>query len=306
MTTIRIRWRQATVGGAVATVVSFALVLLLASPITGAASPSGLFRGSAWTPSLVRTLQGCAHGNAFLPKWYPTTGNGSWHGSGSVATCGAARGGSTFGSSSEMQSEIAVSVPFHPLNGTGGVNVSWDLAMTATTSATLAHGTACPTTNITDDYDWGYTWYNFTGAVAFCTVESAVLLYGFAYLVDQKTGASYFPSNAWSEPFNSSGAYVETYRYTTNYSNASFWAYNQTLSGSANQSWGPSGTLTGTFAPTWFINGTFRQAHRFVAQTYVYVDAYATTTGFSGARAAVSVNLATGGDHWDLRPLALW
>lgn len=250
-------------------------------------------------------MTGCSTSAGYLPRWSRATGDGAWKASGASRSCGTTRGGNTYPSGTDVEAQLEVGVPFHPPTGAGGINVTWDLDLAATTSGSTT-SYVCPTTNYSYAYDWGYTWYNFSERISFCTAEADVFLYGSAYVVDQHTGAAYYPSNFWSAPFNISGVYNDSYRYTVNYSNSSYWSYNATYASAINQSWGSNGSLTGTFAPTWFINGTFLHAHEYFAETYVYGYVTTSVVGFRPAKAAATIDLASGGRHWDLDPLSIW
>lgn len=287
---------------------AFAAAMVLASSVSSAAAAgrTAPFAGAAWTPLLSKSVQGCAKGNAYLPKWSRASGDGGWKAKGAARSCSKSHGGTTFDSFSESIGEIEVGVPINLSTGAGGVNVTWNLTLSATTAETVAANSTCPVQISTSDSNWGYTWQNVTSIVADCLAEAQIDVNAFAYVVDQKTGTTYDPSNYWSGELNVSGMAYYAYDYYTNYSNASDWKYNSTVSGAYSYHWGPSGTLSGSFAPTWFINGTFSAAHPYVAYTYVEATCYVLAMGFTYAKGSAALDADSGGDHLDLLRLSIW
>jgi hypothetical protein len=269
----------------------------------GVATP-GVFKGAVWSPNVYKDLSGCASARGTSPHWSKVTGDGKMSAAAAAATCSKARGGTAFESYSSTETEIDVKAPVKLHAGTGGVNVTWNIVLTGSDSATYTVAT-CPTTySYSYHINYGYTWYNYSYSYAYCSVEASVEMFGDSYVTNTATGASNYSTNYWST-YNDSGVYNDSYNDTGTYSNSSYWSYNYTNVGSYNYSYGPGGSLSGTYNPTWFINGTFVHSSHYVVNTYLYLDVDAEVEGYNGHASAI-VNAATGPNHLDLRPFLVW
>jgi hypothetical protein len=298
------RLRVVGTAGGVGAMAIVAIMALSAVASAGVASP-GVFRGAVWSPFLYKDQSGCATAGAAPSHWSKLTGDGKMSNSASAATCSKARGGSTFESYASAENEIQVDVPVHLHTGTGGVNVTWSIVASGSDAATYT-GLACPNTyTYSYNYNYGYTWFNYSDTYSYCSVEAGIDLFGEAYVHDSTTGVSTYPTNYWTSVYNDSGVYNDTYHDQGNYSNSSYWASNYSYSGSYNYSYGPGGTISGSWAPTWFINGTFVHSNKYMVDTYLYLETFATVEGYTG-HASATLNAATGPNHADLLPFSIW
>jgi hypothetical protein len=273
----------------------------LGVPTSGAA-----FKDASWTPLLYTDLAGCARGVAENPHWSKASGVGRWTANLSARSCPPLRGGSSVASYADADAEISVLAPVHPPIGSGGVNTSWAVSMTATSAGFLTGSATCPIRTYSSSYDYGYTWFNYTSQEAVCTAEAEVYLFGSTSVDDLTSNAVDSSANGWVEPFNISGVIVDNYTVHGAYSNASYWSNNYSYSGNYTHSYGSSGGLSGTFRPVWFVNATFAPHHRYAVSTSLDLYAYLSVQGFANGRAHVVVDAASLGHGIVLRPFAVW
>jgi len=298
------RSRYAAAGGIAAAAV-VAIMALSAVATAGVASPN-VFKGATWAPSFSKYLSGCGTNVGILPHWSKLTGIAKFKDAASSMTCPASKGGSKTYSSSSASGYLTVMAPVKFPTGSGGVNVTWNLALASATSGGWIGSSACPTVVYTADYNYGYTWYNYTSVSASCSATGSADIYGYAYVQNLSGGSGAYASNYWSGLYNTSGQYQYNSTYGATYSNSSYWAYNYSYSYAYNYSYGSPGALSGITMPTWFINGTFSSSSKYQVVTYLDVYAGSYVYGYAHAKAAAMVNMATGGNQATLAPLAPW
>jgi hypothetical protein len=287
---------------------AFAVVTIMAlSSVAsaGVAHPAA-FPGAYWSPFTYRDNSGCAQAHAFPAHWSAATGAGKSRGATSAKTCPAYRGGTSVGSYGDVGQTLNVWAPVTLSSGAGGVNVTWSLQITASESGAVTGPTSCPTTVSHYDYNYGYTWVNYTYTDGYCYMDAYFSVYGSAELYDMTTGTYYSSTNYWSGIYNETYSYNDTFGYMYNYSNSSYWSSNYSYGPtSSNYSYGAPASISTTVTPTWYINGTFVSTDSY--QVFTYVDSYQyseieTWTG----HAATSINMATGANHEDLLPFSIW
>jgi hypothetical protein len=292
-----------------------AAVFVLSSVASGAvAHPAAFGTGTWWSPNTYRSNSGCAQAHAFPAHWSALTGAGKSHGSASAKTCPSYRGGSMVSSYGDVSQGLLVYTPVtpNPPAGSGGVNVTWNLHMSASEKLTLT-STACPTHWSNGSYFYPYSggyWYNYSDLSGYCYAESYFSINVYSYLYNTSgSSLSYMASSYWSM-FNETYMYNDTYNdsYSISYLNSSYWAnnYSNSYSGSYNYSYGGPATFVGTVAPEGFLNATFGgTGYSYAIETTVSDSQYNSLTTFTGM-AATSINMATGSFHEDLSPLQVW
>lgn len=286
--------------------IAVALVMML-SPMAqaGAVHPSGL-KGASWYPSSSWDTSGCGTVKTTAPHFAPTTGNGKWAGDAKASTCPTYIGTTGLDSQASASGEINVVAPVHLPSGSGGINVTWSLAVSWAYSATVnTTNPVCPGYSYNYSYYeyWIPTWYNYTYTSSYCSADASVSLYGDAYLVDVTSGVTYNPSSYWYGISAGFDWYTDTYTDTFNYSNPSYWIDNGTswsTYGYQHGSTHASGSFSSANSPTWYINGTFVKSDKYVLYTYIDGSASVYLDGLKHSAGMASVDGATGTNHMDL------
>lgn len=276
----------------------------------GAGTSGGAFRHGTMTPSTWKYLSGCGNLGARMPKWSHVTGNGRLAVFSKNTRCSVLHGGSTVDSSATASDQMFVGVPVRMPNGTGGINVTWNLSIGGGTRGVFAgNASLCPHSVSS------YTYYNHvvgpitvTSNTSNCYVTAFANVEVGAYLEDLTQGWTYYSSNAyWGlDLTNQSGQYNYTLTETRNYSRPAYYSLNSTRSYANNYSYGPSSSMSGTYSWTFFINGTFLGTDRFEVFTYVNATVQTAEGGFKNAIALADVDMATGSNYADLRPFSIW
>jgi hypothetical protein len=276
-------------------------LMLLAAPALGAPV---LFHGASWSAFTTKNAQGCSWGSSEKTEWSKAAGLGTLYATGHSKTCKGQP--PVFGSSATISSELVVSVPEVLAHAASGMNVSWNLVATLSSTGGVLNSTPCPATRSSVNYNLGYTWENYTSISFACYGLGTVSIGGSTYVEDVTTGQEYSSNNSWSGVSNESG--LENYSSADSYaySSPSYWAYNSSSSFNQNHSFGPRGSLSGRWNPTWFINDTFIPADRYLVVTSIEVTVYAQAYGFVKSYGTGTGDLAKGPNHADLSSVNVW
>ncbi|HTT26092.1 MAG TPA: hypothetical protein VMH90_03915 [Thermoplasmata archaeon] len=281
-----------------------AILSLLTATLATAGALSPPFRGAYWSAFSTRDASGCSAGASLKSHWSKLTGVGTMFVTGHAKSC---RGPSkVFGSSSTTGSEIQVSVPLHPGRNPSGVNVSWSIVATLTTTGGVLGIPTCAPTRSNVSYNLGYTWENYSSIAFACYGIGSVTIGGNAYLEDLTTGTQSEANNSWTGVTNLSG--VETYSFADryNYSNASYWGYNSSYSFSQNHTYGPLGLLVGRWSPTWFLNSSFTPTDRYIVVSTISITVNAQAFGYPKAFGTGVGDLRNGPNQADLTKVVVW
>jgi hypothetical protein len=296
--------RFAATAGGIGAVAVVAIMAFSAVAAAGVATP-GVFKGAVWSPSDFKDIGGCASLTGALPHWSKLTGDGKMAAAGAAATCSKARGGSSFESYAESEPELTVQSPVKIPHGLGGVNVTWNIVVAASSTAVVTSSGPCPVAyHYAYSYNYGYTWYNYSYTDSYCSVEAELELYGDSYVINESSGSSIYSTNYW-DLYNESGQYYDSYADSGNYSNSSYWASNYSYSYAYNYTYGSTGSISGSYSPTWFINSTFARGVHYKVDTYLGAFVYCTVEGWTGHTSA-TLNAATGPNHVDLQRFSVW
>lgn len=278
------------------------VVALLAdgAPASATVVPSG----SVVSPSTDQELSGCGAASAPLPRFSIANDSGRMRSSAYSRIC--SRGNGPFGSEGDAATTLTIEMPVRLATGPGGVNVSFRISAALADSGSVAPTARCAVVRQSDDYDFGYTWYNYSQMMSTCYALGSAQVEGTALLEDLSTGATYSPSNAWTGAYNVSGRENSSFSYRGNYSNASDWSLNASGSYSLNASYGSSGSVAGTWYPTWFINGSFRASDRYRLEVTLSTASMAESYGYRACSASASVDLWGSGRGLALTGLTTW
>lgn len=290
--------------GSLVTYSALGLVLVSLNNAT-AANSAVLFPGATHTPSLYKSVVGCGGSPGVDPTWSHYTGVGHLRIGATAASCPASSG-ITSGSNSYVSAQTTIWAPVTMRAGSGGINVTWNISENSLSTGSVNGSLHCPISKVTTDRNLGYTWYNVTNSTAYCTAIGAFQVYAAAYLYDSTTGAWFYPTNYWSTIYNTSGLYNYSFYSNVSFSNSSYWKYNASLSYLYSWDYGARNYFNATASPTWFINGTFNSSNSYLVYTYAGAYANAYVYGYHHGHASVSVNVAKGADHVDLKPFSIW
>lgn len=295
----------ATVFGAL----GVALIMALA-PASAAGLGPNTFAKATWSPYHSVFGEGCTTAKLGKLNFDPKTGAGRFTTSTTTAkTCGKAEGGKSADSITEIEGEIGSNVPVKLTSSNVGASETWNIQATGVTKATGGATPTCTPTVYSGNYNYGYTWFNYSEAFALCDVESIVEIYGYSFLVDTTTNTEVaYDYNYLYTPImeNLSGNQIDWEAISYTYSNSSYWAYNYSGSYSANYTWGSPGSVSASYTPTFYLNGTFTTGDKFLLETDIVFYLGAQVDDWAKAAASASLNVGTSGNHVDLSSVATY
>lgn len=302
--------RRSTAGGYLATGFVLAATLMALAPLASAQVTIGHGPGrSTWQPTWSSTSNGCATAKASRPQFDIATGVGKWSATVSAKTCSRNDGGPTVLSTANAQDAIAVDLAIPLSSGTGGVNVTWALNISWGVIASVPKPNLCPVTTTVNDayYAWLGSWDNQTVSQSYCALSLSASLSGYAQLVDQTNGTTYWPTNGWNGFDLGYSHSNQTYYSISNYSNSSDWVDNGTSYYTYGGSYGltGSGLLSAAGSPTWFFNGSFVATHHYTLEVYISGNVWTSITGYPASSIRAYLD-AAGAHGYDDLQTATW
>lgn len=284
------------VGGLAGASAATVALLMVVSPMAGAASANVLFSHATTSLSWSNYQNGCANGVIAKPGISLLTGVGHASMKSTAKTCPLSKGGTSVASYGDSSTGLGVMETLKLTKAASTVNVSYNILATALAAANGTLPKHCPVTHYSFSYTSGNTTVTFSEKYSYCSAEASWNIYVEPYVEDLTTGTF---ASSFAYMYNQSGNYYDSYSYTYNYSNPYY--KNSSFSGSYIQHWGAGPYTTRVaWTPSGVMTGTWSAGDKLLINAQVYIYTYGEVQYESHGSATASFLASGTSGHVDI------